>query len=96
MRGRINLPRVALVRARVADEHVVGIVRHVGPVPTNPVVAAYSPKSMLASREVAGIRRLRTYSELKKTGLGRAYTGALTKLGPVAWHPPPRRPSLMA
>jgi len=25
------------VRARVADEHVVGIVRHVGPVPTNPV-----------------------------------------------------------
>ena len=31
---------VAAVRARVADEHVVGIVRHVGPVPTNPVVAS--------------------------------------------------------
>src|SRR5215831_17991390 len=28
------------VRARVADEHVVGIVRHVGPVPTNPVVGS--------------------------------------------------------
>jgi len=35
---RIDLRRVAPVRARVADEHVVGIVRHVGPVPTNPVV----------------------------------------------------------
>ena len=30
---------MAAVRARVADEHVVGIVRHVGPVPTYPVVA---------------------------------------------------------
>ena len=37
---RIDLRRVAPVRARVADEHVVGIVRHVGPVPTNPVVAS--------------------------------------------------------
>jgi hypothetical protein len=35
-----HLLRVAPVRARVADEHVVGIVRHVGPVPTYPVVAS--------------------------------------------------------
>jgi hypothetical protein len=32
---------VAPVRARVADEHVVAIVRHVGPVPTNSVVASF-------------------------------------------------------
>jgi hypothetical protein len=31
---------VAPVRARVADEHIVAIVRHVGPVPANPVVAS--------------------------------------------------------
>src|SRR5262245_56381273 len=36
----IDLLRVAPVRARVADEYVVGIVRHGGPVPTNPVVAS--------------------------------------------------------
>jgi hypothetical protein len=52
-----NDEHVALLRkgvARVADEHVVDIVRHVGPVPTNPVeVQAYSLKPILASREVA-------------------------------------------
>jgi hypothetical protein len=42
--ARASPRRVAPVRARVADEHVVCIVRHVGPVPTNSVVARCRPR----------------------------------------------------
>jgi hypothetical protein len=50
---RIDPRRVAPVRASVADEPVVGIVRHVGPVPTNSVgCEAYSPKPTPASQKV--------------------------------------------
>jgi hypothetical protein len=50
---RIDRLRVAPVRARVADEHVVGIVRHVGPVPTYPVVASLLAETH-GSQEVVG------------------------------------------
>src|SRR5262249_10752823 len=66
--NRIDFRRVAPVRARVADEHVVGIVRHVGPVPTNPVGA-----SLLAETHASypgnceHSARLRMYLQLRKT-----------------------------
>jgi hypothetical protein len=50
--------------ARVVDEHVVGIVRHVGPVPTNPVVAkaiiSHMPSTQVrcAQRPERVLRRL--------------------------------------
>jgi hypothetical protein len=44
--NRIDVRRVAAVHARVADEHVVGLVRHVGPGPIDPSGEAYTASIM--------------------------------------------------